>query len=107
MCVALERPEILNATKTVASFMQSPTKSAIAKLKREARYLLGSLRPSGSTPGKVRRSTWMCAATGDWAGDEERKRSTTGVAEIFRGHPLDAASGTQALAALSGAEAEF
>ena len=42
----------------------------------------------------------------DWA-DEERKRSTTGVTEIFGGHPLDAASATQSLIALSGAEAEF
>ena len=31
--VALDRPEILYAAKTVASFMQSPTKSAVAKLK--------------------------------------------------------------------------
>ena len=38
----------------------------------------------------------------DWAGDEERK-----LAEIFGGHPLDAASATQSLVALSSAEAEF
>ena len=30
----------------------------------------------------------------DWAGDDERKRSTTGVTKIFGGHPLDAASAT-------------
>ena len=40
MYVALDRPEILYATKTVASYMQSPTKSAMAKLKRELRHLL-------------------------------------------------------------------
>ena len=34
MYVALDRPEILYATKTLASFMQSPTKSAMVKLKR-------------------------------------------------------------------------
>ena len=38
--VALDRPENLYATKTVASFMQSPTKSAVAKLRREVRCLL-------------------------------------------------------------------
>ena len=43
----------------------------------------------------------------DWAGDEERKRSTTSVAEIFGGHLLDAVSVTQSLVALSSAEAEF
>ena len=40
-------------------------------------------------------------------GDEEVKRSITGVTVIFGGHPLDAASATQSLVALSGAEAEF
>ena len=43
----------------------------------------------------------------DWAGDEERKRSTTGVAKIFGGHQVDAASATQPLVALSSAQAEF
>ena len=43
----------------------------------------------------------------DWAGDQERKRSTTGAAEIFEGHMLDAVSVTQSLVALSSAEAEF
>ena len=41
MYVAQDRPEILHATKTVASFMQSPTKSAMVKLERLVRYLLG------------------------------------------------------------------
>ena len=39
--------------------------------------------------------------------DEERKRSTIGVAETFGGHPLDAASATQSLVALSTAEAFY
>ena len=43
----------------------------------------------------------------DWAGDEERTRSSTAVTEIFRGHPLDSASATQLLVALSSAEEDF
>ena len=42
----------------------------------------------------------------DWAGDEERKRSTTGVAESFGDHLLDAVSAAQSLVALTRAEAE-
>ena len=53
MYVALDRLEILYATKTVAAFLQSP-KSAMAKLKREVRH------PPGFTPGRMCRSTWMC-----------------------------------------------
>ena len=41
MYVALDRPEIPHSTKTVASSMQSPTKSAMVKLKRLVRYLVG------------------------------------------------------------------
>ena len=62
MYVALDRPEILYSTKTVASFMQSPTKSAMVKLKRLVRYLVGF--PAGrmsllqascaEVPGRVR-----------------------------------------------------
>ena len=63
MYVALDRPEILYSTKTVASFMQSPTKSAMVKLKRLVRYLVGSLRSNGLTPSKLCRSTWTCTVT--------------------------------------------
>ena len=41
MYVALDKPEILYATKTVASIMQSPTMLAMAKFKRLVRYPLG------------------------------------------------------------------
>ena len=50
----LGRLEIL----TVASFELSATESAMAKLKRPVSYCWGSLRPSGSTPGRMCRSTW-------------------------------------------------
>ena len=89
MYVALDRPEILYSTKTVASFMHSPMNSAMVKLKRLVRYLVGFSQD-------------------EWAYSKQvRKRSTTGVAEIFGGHLLDAVSVTQSLVALSSAEAEF
>ena len=78
----------------------TPLKSAMVKLKRLVRYLVGF------PPGRVAYSRQAVYGDGDWAGNEDRKRSTTGVAEIFGGHPLDAASATQSLVALSSAEAE-
>ena len=99
MYVAVARPEILYATKTVASFVQPPTTSAMAKLKRLVRYLLGfpqGLLRCAKVPGRVRRQR------------QGRRRSvkfsTTGVGKIFGGHPLEAASATQSLVALSRAE---
>ena len=88
--VAFDRPEILYATKTVASFMQSSDE--VGDGQAQATGALSDLDVYGAS---------------EWAGDEERKRSTIGVAEIFGGHALDAASATQSLASLSSAEAEF
>ena len=102
MYVALDRPEILYSTKTVASFMQSPTKSAMVKLKRLVRYLVGFPQAEWAYSKQVVPKYLDVYGDSDWAGDEERKRSTTGVAEIFGGHFLDAVSVTQSLVALSG-----
>ena len=107
MYVALDRHEILYSTKTVASFMQSPTKSTMVKLKRLVRYLVGFPQAEWAYSKQVVPKYLDVHGDSDWAGDEERKRSTTGVAEIFGGHLLDAVSVTQSLVALSGAEAEF
>ena len=100
-------PEKLYSTKTVASFMQSTTKSAMVKLKRLVRYLVGFSQAEWAYSKQVVPKYLDVYGDSDWAGDEERKRSTTGVAEIFRGHLLDAVSVTQSLVALSSAEAEF
>ena len=107
MYVALDRSEILYSTKTVASFLQSPTKSAMVKLKRLVRYLVGFPQAEWAYSKQVVPKYLDVYGDSDWAGDEERKRSTTGVAEIFGGHLLDAVSVTQPLVALSSAEAEF
>ena len=107
MYVALDRPEILYAKKTVATFVQSPTQSAMVKLKRLVRYLVGFPQAEWIYPKQVVPKYLDVYGDSDWAGDEERKRSTTGVAEVFGGHLLDAVSVTQSLIALSSAEAEF
>ena len=107
MYVALDRPEILYSTKTVASFMQSPTKSAMVKLKRLVRYLVGFPQVEWAYSKQVVPKYLDVYGDSDWAGNEDRKRSPTGVAEVFGGHLLDALSVTQSLVALSSAEAEF
>ena len=74
------------------------TKSAMAKLKRLVHNQLGFPQVE-----------WVYSRQGVpkyWA-DEERKRWTTEVTEIFGGHPLDAALATQSLVGLSCAEEEF
>ena len=55
-----------------------------------------ALESADVAPGTLATSKYLDVyGDSDCAVDEERKRSTTGVAEIFGGHPLDAASATQ------------
>ena len=107
MYVALDRPEFLYATKIVASFVQTPTKSAMVKLKRLVRYLVGYSQAEWIYSKQTVPKYLDVYGDSDWAGDEERKRSTAGLAEVFGSHQLDAVSVTQSLVALSSAEAEF
>ena len=69
----------------------------MAELKRLVRCLLRFPQAERvySTPRKVCRSTLGVYGDSDWAGGEERKRSTAGVATTFGGHPIDTASATQ------------
>ena len=76
----------------MASFIQSPTKSAMVKLKRLVRYLVGFSQAEWAYIRQVMPKYLDVYGDSDWAGDEERKRSTTGVAEIFGGHLVDAVS---------------
>ena len=87
--------------------MQSLTKSAMVKLKRLVRHLVGFPQAEWAYSKQVVPKYLDVYGDSDWTGDEERKRSTTGVVEIFVGHLLDAVSVTQSLVALSSAEAEF
>ena len=89
--MALDRPEVLNATKTLASFVQSPTKSAMANSSDRCASCWESLRQCGSTPGRTCRSTWMSTGTATGQATRSGTRSKTGVAVIFGAHPLDAA----------------
>ena len=71
MYVALDRPEIMYSTKTVASFMQSPTKSAMVKLERLVRYLVGFPQAEWAYSKQVVPKYLDVYGDSDWAGDEE------------------------------------
>ena len=73
MYVALDRPEILYSTKTVASFMQSPTQSAMVKLKRLVRYLVGLPQAEWAYSKQVVPKYLDVHGDSDWAGDENAR----------------------------------
>ena len=84
MYVAQDRPDCLYATESVMSFMQKPTKAAMAQLKREVRDVMGFPRAE-RVYGAQKGMPTSIDVFGDsaWAGDEVKKRSTTGVAELL------------------------
>ena len=71
--MALDRNEILNVIKTLPSFMQSPTKSAMPNSNDRCATCWESLRQSGSTPGLNVPKYLDEYGDSDWAGDEEWK----------------------------------
>ena len=84
MHVPLDRPEIQHATRTVASFTQCPTKSGMVKLMRLVRYLLGFLQAEKVCSRQGEPKNLDVYGDSDWAGDDERERSTTGVTDLWR-----------------------
>ena len=92
------RPEILHATKTVATF-----KSAVVKFKRLVRC--GWVHAEWANSRQAVPKYLACTVTPTGQATKKRKRLTTGVKEIFGGHLLDAVSATQSLVALSSVKA--
>jgi hypothetical protein len=103
------RPDITQAINMLARSASEPTLEAVMGLRRVARYLAGSLsvglifRPAAANVKNV--LTAFCDS--DFAGCEETRRSTTGVAIIFAGAVVSWMSRRQKSVSLSSAEAEY
>ena len=88
--------------------MAAPTVRAHERLKRLARYLVG-------TQEVVWYYRWQTAdvrdlvvsVDSDWAGCRRARKSTSGGCIVLGGHALKSWSGTQATVAMSSAEAEY
>ena len=77
MWVALDGPEILYATKTAASFIQSPDEVGDGPSpKREVRCLAAVHPGRGLLQTRMYRRTPDVYGDSDWAGKEEGKRTT-------------------------------
>lgn len=87
--------------------MSSPTNGDCCMLKRPARYLKGK-------PRIVKKFGWQGSVDklsvftdGDWAGDKETRKSTTGGCLMVGKHLRKGWSKTQTLIALRGGESEL
>ncbi len=105
--LAQDRPELLYSAKEACRRMAKPCEGHWGLLKRIGRFLLG-------TPRVAQVFRWQSAAQlveafvdSDWAGCRRTLRSTSGGALTWGFHTLKAWSSTQAVLALSSAEAEL
>ena len=105
--LALDRPDILFASKECSRRMSAPRNGDWTAIKRIVRYLIGC-------PRMVWKFVWQQApksvsifSDSNWAGCHDTRKSTSGACIMHGSHLIKAYSRTQSNVALSSGEAEF
>ena len=105
------RPDIANAVRCVAKFMQNPGKQHWTAVKRILRYVKGTLntklRLGPGIGGTMAPATLVGYCDADYAGDDTNGRSTTGFIFSLGPAAVSWSSRLQSTVAKSSAEAEY
>ena len=99
--IALDRMDVVFATKEVRSQTTKADVLALLLLKRVARYLVGRREITISYPYQSNPSQIVCYTVADWAGDVTTRLSTTAGALMHGARWLEGWSVTQKVRALS------
>ena len=94
-CIALDRMDVVFATKEVRSRTAKADVLALLLLSRVARYLVGHRDITTSYPYQSNPSQIDCCPDADWASDVETRLSTTAGALMHDAHWLEGWSVTQ------------
>ena len=105
--IALDRMDVVFATKEVRSRTAKADVLALLLLKRVAKYLVGHREITISYPYQGNPSQIDCYTDADWAGDVTTRLSTTAGALMHGVQWLEGWSVTQKVRALSSGESEF
>ena len=105
--IALDRMDVVLATKEVKSRTAKADVLALLLLKRVARYLVGHREITTSCPYQSNPSQIDCHTDAGWAGDVTTRLSTTAGALMHGAHWLEGWSVTLKVRALSSRESEF
>ena len=105
--LAQDRPDLAEATKSLARHMKTPNESAYNDLKRLGRYLRGRQRLVFEYwPQRYQKEiTVFCDS--DHAGCIISRRSTTGLVTMFGSHCIKHSSNIQSTVSLSSGESEY
>ena len=105
--LALDRPNISDATKELCKHFARPTADAVRALKRLVKYLVGKPRVVWKFSFQKPEDTITFYVNIDFACGFETRRSTSGGAAMRGTHLLKHYSNTQSTVALSSGEAEL
>ena len=105
--IALDRMDVVSATKEVRSRTAKADVLALLLLIRVARYLIGQREVVINYPCQDNPSQFDCNTDADWAGDVTTRLSTTAGALMHGVRWLEEWSVTQKLRALSSGDSEF
>ena len=105
--IALDQPHIAYSAKTALQQMPKPTKLMLLRVVRVGRYLKNNPRLVWKFPYQQQPKSIDVFVDADFAGRERMLRSTSGVAEYHGRAPIEFASSTQIVRALSTGEADF
>ncbi|CAK0851674.1 unnamed protein product [Prorocentrum cordatum] len=104
---SIDRPELLYPAKEAARAMQNPTRSALEKIKRIARYLVSAPRVVQVFHRQPEQSKLIQYTDTDHAGCKVTRRSTSAGTTMHGSHMLAAYSTTQKPIATSSGESEY
>jgi hypothetical protein len=104
--LAMDRPDLAQATKELCRRMSAPRAADLQALARVARYLVGAPRVVYEYPWQ-RRPVLRAFTDSDFAGCVATRRSTSGGAALLGAHLLKHWASTQKKITLSSGEAEL
>jgi hypothetical protein len=105
--MAHDRMDMQFTSKECARKMSSPNLRDWGRLKRSGRYLEGAPTVVMHYPFQDLPSTLVGYSVANWAGDKQKRKSTSGGVVMFGAHYIKSWSKTQSTVALSSAESEF
>ena len=104
--MAMTRPDIAFSVNQVAAYVSDPGEEHWSAVNDILAYLRRTIH-HGIYYGDCHNSTLLGYTDADWAGELEKRKSTTGVLFLFNGGPVSYGSRRQRATALSTRDAEF
>ena len=105
--LAIDRPDIMFASKECSRCMSKPLNRDWEALKRLGRYLISRPRVVHMFRWQEKPETLTAFSDSNWAGCKKTRKSTSGACFMHGSHLVKAYSRTQSNIALSSGEAEF